>query len=125
MALIRCSMRRGVVSNRRPVQRTISPAATTDSTALPWTSSTWQGAEADFALQDDRVLVLPGVQVRRHQGADRERMLHNRHRAAGVLVPELNTTPLELRLSALPSPVRRTVSGGGGLMPLPAVASRN
>ena len=35
------------------------------------------GPEPDLALGDDRVLVLPGVQVRRHERADRERVLHD------------------------------------------------
>jgi hypothetical protein len=47
------------------------------------------GPEPDLALGDDGVLVLPGVQMRRHQRADRERVLHDRQGAAGVAAPEL------------------------------------
>jgi hypothetical protein len=42
------------------------------------------GPEPDLALDDDGVLVLAGVGVRRHQRADRERVLDDRQRAAGV-----------------------------------------
>jgi len=47
------------------------------------------GPEPDLALGDDGVLVLTGVQVRRHERAHRERVCHDRQRAAGVAVPEL------------------------------------
>src|SRR5262249_61159292 len=47
------------------------------------------GPEPDLALGDDGVLVLAGVQVGRHQSADRERVFHDRYRAARVVAPEL------------------------------------
>ena len=45
--------------------------------------------EADLALEDDRVLVLERVDVRRHECPDRERVLDDRERAAGVLAVDL------------------------------------
>ena len=46
-------------------------------------------AEADLAFEHDRVLVLEGVDVRRDERPDRERMLDDRQRAAGVLAVDL------------------------------------
>jgi hypothetical protein len=51
------------------------------------------GSESDLTLRDDRVLVFPGVQVRRDQRADRERMLHDGHGITGVLASQLEHDP--------------------------------
>src|SRR2546430_1072670 len=47
------------------------------------------GPEPDLAFGDDGVLVFTGVQVRRHERADRERVFYDRQGAAGIAVPEL------------------------------------
>jgi len=50
-------------------------------------------SEADLAFGHDGVFVLPGVKVRRHTGADRERMLDDRHEPVGLLTEQLEDHP--------------------------------
>ncbi len=47
------------------------------------------GSKADLAFQDDRVLILEGVDMRWYQRAHRERVLDDRERAAGVRAIDL------------------------------------
>jgi hypothetical protein len=47
------------------------------------------GAESDLSLEDDRVFILERVDVRRHEGAHRERVLDDRERAPRVLTVDL------------------------------------
>jgi hypothetical protein len=47
------------------------------------------GPESDLALSDDGVLVLPRVHVRRHAGANGERVFHDGHLSVRLLTEEL------------------------------------
>ena len=57
----------------------------------PAANTTWPdpGPETNLALRDNRILIFSGVQMRRHQRTDRERVLHHRHLTVGVLAPQL------------------------------------
>lgn len=70
------------------------------------------GAKADFSFGDDGVFVLPGVQVRRDQRADRERMLDDGHCPVGVSAGRLEGHPDGAEVPGQASPGRTMVSGG-------------
>jgi hypothetical protein len=60
-----------------------------DVAAGPQDSLAVARAEADLTLEDDRILVLPGVEVGRNEGTDGERVLDDRERSPGVLRQQL------------------------------------
>jgi len=116
----------GVVEPRRPGQRTISPAATTDSTALPWTSSNVAGSGSRFCPPGRSSTRPPWCgrcgDTRAPTGNGCSTIAT---RAAGVLVPELNTHAARTQVVRPALTWAHDSKRGGVLMPLPAVASRN